>query len=73
MIGGSSLFVAIMSLIIPAYIYPDIEDNKEEICSYYHGEWEDCNCKLENENLRDEYKDDVAYAEDSYEIEKHEK
>jgi hypothetical protein len=62
------LLLTIVALIVP--IYADLEDDKKQICSYYHGEWEDGNCNLENENLRDEYDDDVAYAEDSYAIDK---
>jgi hypothetical protein len=67
MIGGLSLLVVVI-LILPAFA--DLKDDKKEICFYYHGEWEDGNCNLENENLRDEYEDDVAYAEDAQEEDK---
>ena len=42
-----------------------LEEDIEQICKYYHGDMKNGECELENENLRDEYEDDVAYAEDA--------
>jgi hypothetical protein len=65
-----SIMIGIITITEP---YPTAyagKDSTKELCKENGGEWEDGNCNLENENLRDEYDDDVAYAEDSYAIDK---
>lgn len=66
LIFGALILVSLT--IIPAFA--DLDDDKKKICKYYHGHYDDGECELENENLSDEYWDDVAFAEDGYALDK---